>query len=102
MVSKNILSLGLVLCISAYSSSSFTASTDEDGCFEGGDRCISMSSKWRDSRLTSYFKNVCNERMYVRFCNKRKNGNSDCGADGLRPGVIYQIGIVQNPLVLSL
>lgn len=64
----------------------FAVSTDEDGCFQAPNHCVSMDGSWRGDKFTSYYTNTCNARLYIRFCNERGSGSDDCGADGLRPG----------------
>lgn len=65
---------------------------DEDGCWSGrssgGQHCLVQSdSKWGDDDyLTVTYTNRCSDRLYVRFCNQRKDGSWDCGVDGIRPG----------------
>lgn len=68
---------------------------DEDGCWEAPNHCISASARWSEyskGKLISEFKNICDQRLYLRFCNERKNGSEDCGSSGLNPGATKKWG----------
>jgi len=60
---------------------------DEDGCYRPSNYCISVeSSSWKGNRFTVKYRNNCNSRIYMRFCNERTGGRSaDCGASGITP-----------------
>ncbi|MET4102315.1 hypothetical protein ABIE58_001745 [Roseovarius sp. MBR-78] len=59
---------------------------DSDGCFATANKCVSITSKWKDGAFISYFTNNCSGRVYARYCNEREAGRHDCGATGIRQG----------------
>lgn len=83
------LSLSLILIVffqTLLFADSSAINQDKDGCWNASSWCVKGSSKWKGNSFVSYYKNVCSDRVYIKFCNKRKNKRSDCGADGIRPG----------------
>lgn len=62
-------------------------SIDEDGCWAAHD-CVTGTSEWERDNFISRYRNVCDDRVYMKFCNQASalQSGEDCGASGLRPG----------------
>ena len=86
--------LGLAAILAGATLPAFGAhdnTVDDRGCWDGRDSyggpCMIVSDTyWRDTTFYAKYTNKCNNRIYARFCNGRKDGGDDCGADGIRPG----------------
>ena len=64
-------------------------SVDQHGCFTPPQDCIASASQWSTyakDRLIVTYTNQCDQRLYLKKCNVRKNGTEDCGAAGLNAG----------------
>lgn len=71
----------------ALAASAAAQSLDEDGCFEAPN-CVTVTSEWRGDDFVTRYTNVCNKRVYMKFCNQALGltGGESCGASGLQPG----------------
>lgn len=61
---------------------------DRNGCYTPPRQCVRGEVLWLEGGrlLTARMTNNCPGRIYIKFCNLRRNGTQDCGADGLAPG----------------
>lgn len=61
---------------------------DRNGCYNPARQCVRGEVQWLEGGrlLSARMTNNCPGRIYIRFCNLRRNGTQDCGADGLAPG----------------
>lgn len=80
--------LGFALIATA-ASAGYRDTLDDDGCWDArdqyGDSCITATSEWNGGRFTQILSNECPQRVYLKYCNERKNSSShDCGAWGLQ------------------
>ncbi|MCK0154765.1 hypothetical protein MWU49_13680 [Alcanivorax sp. S6407] len=90
---KKVLGMAIVLS-SQLAVADYSSSVDSDTCWDGrtptGGPCMVVAdSKWStytEGKFIVTYKNVCNHRIYARFCNERNSGSDDCGASGIAPG----------------
>lgn len=90
---KRVLTIAIFL-ITPSAFADYYSSVDDDTCWDGktstGGACMVVhETKWSQhsqDRFTVIYRNVCNHRIYARFCNDRKDGSPDCGASGISAG----------------
>ena len=83
-----------VLLSSPLAVADYDSSIDADSCWDGrtptGSPCMVVAdSKWStytEGKFIVTYRNVCDHRIYARFCNERNTGNADCGAAGIAAG----------------
>ena len=88
------LTITALLMASQFAVADYYSSVDDDTCWDGrtssGGACMVVAdTKWSEyskNRFIVKYKNICNHRIYARFCNERNNGSEDCGASGISPG----------------
>ena len=82
-------SIFLILLLYSISIKVFAVETDKDSCWAAPDWCVQPTAKWskfeKDYFIVKY-KNVCDARIFIRYCNKKKDGTELCGVDGIRAG----------------
>lgn len=66
--------------------SSPAVSQDSDGCYAPTQDCVTITSEWKNNDFYARFKNSCQGRIYMRFCNEQEGGREDCGASGVDQG----------------
>lgn len=90
---KKVLGLAVLLS-SQLAVADYSSSLDEDTCWDGrtntGGPCMQVAGdKWStytEGKFIVTYRNVCDHRIYARFCNERNNGSEDCGASGISAG----------------
>ena len=83
-----------ILLASQFAAADYYSSLDDDTCWDarnsGGARCMVVhNTKWSQYSKGNFivtYRNSCNNRIYARFCNERKDGSEDCGASGSGAG----------------
>lgn len=82
------LAVALIAGLAAFTTATTAYSADEHGCFSAQNNCINGQIRWLENGRTMSMRmtNICNSRLYIRFCNKLASGADDCGAAGLPPG----------------
>ncbi|MEQ3637488.1 hypothetical protein [Alcanivorax sp.] len=82
------------LLASQFAAADYYSSLDDDTCWDarnsGGGPCMVVhNTKWSQYSKGNFivtYRNSCNNRIYARFCNERKDGSEDCGASGIGAG----------------
>ena len=90
MMKKSLLATFLLTSVSL-SYADYYSSIDEDSCWDGrtstgGDCIVVHETKWSGDQFIAKYKNICDHRIYIRYCNTRNNGSEDCGASGIGAG----------------
>lgn len=93
MLKKTMVALAAFSCVSL-ANADYYSSVDEDSCWDGrtsgGGDCVVVDdaswSQYTDGQFKVRYKNICDHRVYVRYCNGRENGSEDCGATGIGAG----------------
>ena len=65
------------------------AASDEDGCWETPNNCVSVTTEWTNGGdFRTRATNNCGGRIYMRFCHQAPGlgSGSDCGQGGVRNG----------------
>ena len=85
MIKKKANSTLFIVIIAIFSIKSMQVmAADSDGCWSGRHSqgsCLEYSTYMKDNKTYFELHNVCDERLYVRWCADKK-----CGVDGLRGG----------------
>lgn len=73
---------------SGNSPTALSATPDEDGCYIPAHDCIEGATHFNKNleQTVGTYRNRCDKRIYLTMCLQRKNGASDCGADGISAG----------------
>ena len=82
------------LLLPALTLADYYSSVDDDTCWDGktsrNSPCMVVDndrwSQYSEGQFIVTYRNVCDHRIYARFCNERKDGTEDCGASGISPG----------------
>lgn len=60
---------------------------DEDTCWEPPNWCLEVDkTRWRDDNFLVRYRNICEHRLYVKYCNQKKDGSWSCGSTGIGGG----------------
>lgn len=84
---------------------------DKDSCWDPPGWCLKIEkTEWKDNSYYVSYRNVCQHRIYLKYCNEMVNGKWSCGATGIEPGksgswsrykptgrYVYKITGVVNP-----
>lgn len=82
------------LVASSAASAGYRSTVDDDGCWDGltptnGDCLVREEAVRKGDRLKVSFRNTCSERVYAQICLQRNGMNDDCGANSVKPGVVW-------------
>lgn len=79
--------LSLFLFAPVVNANSYRVNADKDSCWRPPSWCVKVEkTRWRGDNFRVTYRNVCQHRVYIRYCNQYKTGKWSCGATGIGGG----------------